>query len=360
MRRISRTSDLLALLLGAVCLFHAAPAAAQQTLWPATLTLGHDDFRSGCSSGSDPPMPCSDQLDDDDFVYEGTTYKIVRIEQTGSADATSPAFGFDRALSSAIHSNGSLTVGSSNPSLSDIGSSTSIACNNVNHTAWTDNKQVFRLTIPNTKASLPASAAQVAERSGVTVTVAAALQASVTVPLAIRLDNAHAGGSVVAPSVTIPAGQITGRGTIFTTPGTAKDGDFRMLSSIPISANQRTRTGTTSTGRDVDEQDQTFVVALDTASLHAKVLAGTPRSRHVRIRNTADGNACEEINRSGRHCLVAWTSRKRVIPARVLVSVADGYPAEQAATGWATAGLVRARSPAAQRSGSAVVYEGSS
>ncbi|MDE0205656.1 MAG: hypothetical protein OXP66_06480 [Candidatus Tectomicrobia bacterium] len=74
MRRISRTSDLLALVLGALWLFHAAPTAAQQTLRPATLTVGQDDFGSGCSNSSGLPTACSGQSIDDDFVHGGATY----------------------------------------------------------------------------------------------------------------------------------------------------------------------------------------------------------------------------------------------------------------------------------------------
>ena len=75
-----------ALLLGALGLFHAAPAQAQTVIWSTTLTvdLDEDDPRfRGCDSITAVQGDCSSQLADDDFVYKGVTYRVRQLLDIG-------------------------------------------------------------------------------------------------------------------------------------------------------------------------------------------------------------------------------------------------------------------------------------
>ena len=101
--------------------------------------------------------------------------------------------------------------------------------------------------------TLAASPNPVPEGSDVTVTatLSAALGADVTIPLTL-------------------------------TPGTAEAGDYGALASIAITAGSTTGTGTVTTVRDTDSDDETFTVELGT-SLPSSVEAGTPSSVEVRI-----------------------------------------------------------------------------
>ena len=59
----------------------AVTPAVQNTLWSATLTVDHGDGDAGCGGGRD---SCSSALTDDDFTYNGVTYKITSLLRTGS------------------------------------------------------------------------------------------------------------------------------------------------------------------------------------------------------------------------------------------------------------------------------------
>ncbi len=101
--------------------------------------------------------------------------------------------------------------------------------------------------------TLDASPNPAPEGSSVTVTatLTAALGADVTIPLTL-------------------------------TPGTAEAGDHGALASIAITAGATTGTGTITTARDDDSDDETFTVELGT-TLPSSVEAGTPSSVEVRI-----------------------------------------------------------------------------
>ena len=68
-----------ALLLGALGLFAAAPAQAQTTVWSATLTVDKDDAEYGCSNTSGGLDNCSTALSEDQFTHAGTTYTVDNI-----------------------------------------------------------------------------------------------------------------------------------------------------------------------------------------------------------------------------------------------------------------------------------------
>ena len=68
----------LALLVGALGLFAAAPAQAQTTVWSAKLTVSSANRIFGC--GPTVPVSCSVALTDNDFTYNGVTYTVTRVE----------------------------------------------------------------------------------------------------------------------------------------------------------------------------------------------------------------------------------------------------------------------------------------
>ena len=74
--RFSLLLPALALLLGALGLFAAAPAAAQTTYWSATLTVDQTTTYFGCDNNDDDHDNCSVALDDDDFTFGGKTYAV--------------------------------------------------------------------------------------------------------------------------------------------------------------------------------------------------------------------------------------------------------------------------------------------
>ncbi len=65
--------------------------------------------------------------------------------------------------------------------------------------------------------------------------------------------------------------------------GTAEEGDYGALESITVRAGRRSATGTVTTVRDEDEEDETFTVAL--GSLPSSVFAGDPSSVEITIRD---------------------------------------------------------------------------
>ena len=121
------------------------------------------------------------------------------------------------------------------------------------------NERMAGLTIVRREAPAPtvrlrASPNPVAEGGSVTVTA--------------TLSQALAGG------VTIP---------LTLTAGTAEPGDYGSLAGIAIDGGSTTGTGAVTTTNDVDEDDETFTVAL--GSLPSSVAAGSPSSVEVTIRD---------------------------------------------------------------------------
>ena len=113
---------------------------------------------------------------------------------------------------------------------------------------------------PRPAVSLSAAPNPVTEGSPVTVTA--------------RLSRALADG------VTIP---------LSVTRVTSEAGDHGTLSSIAIAGGATSGTGTVTTARDADPDDETFTVALGT--LPSQVAAGSPSSVEVTIRDAAGGTA---------------------------------------------------------------------
>ncbi len=85
-RRLAHLSS--ALLVGALCLFDPAPAAAQTTtVWTATLTVADQFGQKGCQEGS-----CATRLTDDDFTVGSKSYSITYLF-TNSSNALAMGFG---------------------------------------------------------------------------------------------------------------------------------------------------------------------------------------------------------------------------------------------------------------------------
>ena len=107
---------------------------------------------------------------------------------------------------------------------------------------------------PPTPVSLSASPNPVTEGQSVTVTatLSRALSSSVTIPVRVTRNTSESGDHGTPTSITINSGAISGTGTI-------------------------------TTNQDTDYEDETFTVSLDTANLPSSVTAGSPSSVPVTI-----------------------------------------------------------------------------
>ena len=79
----------LALLLGALGLFAAAPAQAQSTttIWSSNLAVSDDGGGNrGCSNFQASLTNCSSALADDDFTYQGTTYTVGHLNASSDGN----------------------------------------------------------------------------------------------------------------------------------------------------------------------------------------------------------------------------------------------------------------------------------
>ena len=376
-RRLARL-PVLALLLGALGLFDAAPAEAQTTVWSGTLTVadksttfaGCDNIKSGaeCSSAS--------ALTDDDFTVGSTTWSITAL--LSHKTQGSLWVGFDRdvqtaldgykmcigatalAFSSAGHAQGgnwaiwgasaanqkwavgervtirigtsctesydadlsgltakqatSATATATSLALSPSFSATTTAytasvANDITHvrlrptvndsdatvrvgkgtTLWpvtsgADSRPLSIVIGSNTiKVEVTAGDGRTTKTYAVTVFRAGAT-AKPGVSLSVDPNPVAEGSSLfvtamlsrsMSNAVTIP---------ITLTAGTAESGDYGTLSSIIIPAGLSSGTGTITTARDDDLDDETFTVSLGT-SLPSSVTAGSRPSARVTIQD---------------------------------------------------------------------------
>ena len=258
--RLSRLLSILALLLGALSLFAAAPVAAQDTtVWSATLTVGDTGTSTvGCSndvSGAE----CSSMsvLTDDDFRYGGVDYEISVLWLTGGGGLV---LQLNKAIPASLKGEATFHVGSSQFPLADA----SLFVNNT-RAGWTNSglswsvgdSVSLSLTVPPPPTvSLSASPNPVPEGDTVTVTarLSRALSDEASIPTTVTNVTAEAGdhNSVANQNIVISVGQTS--------------------SYFDIRTNQ-----------DTDEDDETFTVALGT--LPSSVTAGSPTSVTVTIRD---------------------------------------------------------------------------
>ena len=106
---------LLALLLVALGLFAAAPAAAQTTIWSTTLEVdvsgkyGRFGTFAGCDDAHDGQADCIATLFDNDFRFDGTTYRVTALYHARNSGSVS--ISFDKDLPSGILDDGVLVLG---------------------------------------------------------------------------------------------------------------------------------------------------------------------------------------------------------------------------------------------------------
>ena len=79
------------------------------------------------------------------------------------------------------------------------------------------------------------------------------------------------------------------------TSGTAEDTDHGTLPPIAIAAGETAGTSAMTTAMDLDGDDETFTVALDTANLPSGVTAGDPASKTVTIDDTVTGETVSPV-----------------------------------------------------------------
>ena len=257
----------LALLLGALSLFAAAPAKAQTTIWSATLTVhehplvNRNEF--GCTSQQNSIDDCRVRLTTDNLRVEGNLIfvrtllieenndrLIFAIEEESGFDEQNigPGLGTDwRRLT--------LHIGGQSFPLADgeERSSRHVWWFGSPGISWTDGQQI-QVSLTAREVSLSASPNPAPEGDSVTVTatLSEALSSAVAIPVTV---------STAAPN-------------------TAESGDVGTLTSIAIPAGQTSGTGSVSTNQDTDADDETFTVALGT-TLPARV--GRGRSSSVRV-----------------------------------------------------------------------------
>ncbi len=209
----------LALLLGALGLFAAAPAAAQTPIWSATLTVGRDGIYFGCEVAAT-QVPCSSALTDDDFEYNGVTYQIARLSHISSTNR----FLMDieptpRAKLAGLV----LHLGPTRLTLGDFGVGGTHQWTGVNP-QWSDNQQVsVSLVDPTVEPppdSLTLSATDTAPREGggpVTVTATVGRIYSNEVQLNVLLRGTATWGEGnwpgARPHVQLPPGTPRGDGS---------------------------------------------------------------------------------------------------------------------------------------------------
>ena len=250
---------MLAALFGALWLFTAVPAQAQQTTTPLSATLNVKNLGGnnghGCWNGSAVvSVRCSTTatLSDDDFTYGGTDYAFTAILSISGQVRIQLDKAVPQGLRAATLNIGSFVLALSNANVT--GSGTILTW----HGSYSQLSLGSTISVslvspsPPPTVSLSASPNPVTEGSSVTVTatLSEALSNSVDIPLTIT-DN------------------------------TAESGDHGTLASITIAANAISGTGTITTKQDGDTEDETFTVSL--GRLPSSVTAGSRDSVTVTI-----------------------------------------------------------------------------
>ncbi len=238
--------------------------ASSQPIWAATLTVVEDSGSFGC--GTD----CSSALTDNIFTYSGNTYKVAAFDWDPSTDKITIYFrdqdDGDVVASTVRSGIGSLIlyVDGTAFTISEGVGTFGLEWPYEPTPDWVDGQVVsLSLSAPPTTPTTPtvrlsATPSTVAEGSSVTVT--ATLSAALSPNAAVRIP-------------------------LTLTRGSAEQGDYGTLAAITIPSGQTSASGTITTTRDADADDETFTVALGT--LPNSVAAGSPNSVTITI-NDAD------------------------------------------------------------------------
>ena len=246
---------MLAALLGALSLFHAAPAAAQTTATlsasPTTVTEGQTvtftvSLTSAATqiSGFDPPFSYDVRRITSEFDDHGDSHIITNPFRN--------AFFFPAGQTS--HT---FEIATSHETTED------------------QEDETFSVTLVN-----PPTGYTVGSPSSVTITILDDDKPSVSLsaspnpvqegsPVTVTASLSHATVNALTIPVTLTA-------------GTAESGDYGTLTSISIAAGATSGTGTVTTVKDADSDGETFTAALGT-TLPSTVTRGSPDSVEVTI-----------------------------------------------------------------------------
>ena len=250
----------LAAFLSVLCLFNAAPAQAQTTIWSATLTVKDaGSARLGCSLTAQVANRCnsSSVLTDNTFTYGGANYTISDFYLSSDATLT---LGLTSGFATATDVL-TLNVGNSQfafASANVVGSSRNWANSGL---SWTANQQVSLSLVeppPLPTVSLSASPNPVPEGENVTVTA--------------TLSEALSGVVEIPVTNTGTIEIVRGPGVIVVHPRSMTGFEFFLAV------------------QDCDTDNETFTVALNTARLPSSLRAGTPSSVTITIKD--DGVPC--------------------------------------------------------------------
>lgn len=266
----------LALLLGAPCLFNAAPAQAQIPIWQATLTVAQDTATGEFGCTSQQGSLCSSGLTSDTFLIGDTftgdiveyTIVFLRLDAAGRLNfrVDKPIPASDRAELMLHLGSTELPLAHGTPFASHSGltwSGTGLS--------WSVGETVsLRLSVPPPEPRVPP-----------------------TVSLSVGPSRSVTEGSDFYVTATLSdPWEDTVRIPLTLTNQTAEPDDYRYkhvhTGYITIVAFQTQATQWFQTNHDDDDQDETFTVSIDTAGLPSAVTAGSPSSLSIRIDDDED------------------------------------------------------------------------
>ncbi len=268
-RKSARTLSLLPfLLLGFLCLMNATPAAAQTSIWSATLTTRPTDNGNrftGCRNARSGNTKCSDTstLTDDDLTVSGTDYQIISIYAEKSRSNSTLVMQWDQDVRTALDSY-KLCAGTKQYAFADATHAANDYTQWQASALWSDGDMISLSIgtscpsyVPPPTVLLSATPNPVKEGHPVTLTatLSEALTIDVNIPLKFIRGTTGSWDYGATPHISIPSGQTTGTVTIPTRP-------------------------------DHDHDDEIFTVEIFKPNLTALLTAGSMTSVMVTIRDT--------------------------------------------------------------------------
>ncbi len=247
-------------------------AQAQERVWSATLTVKTitTNVVQGClNTASGAECSTAATLTDDTFTFDGVNYAITGLSVITGGTLT---LKLDKAIPASLDTLVLYVGGDARLVFADgyrsTGSNTNDSINwDGTGVSWSAGDRVGlamqseRAPSPLRRVSLSVPIDPVNEGEDVSVTVV------------LMTPDASEPGTL-GSAVTIP---------ITLTAGTAESGDYGALSSITIPAGDTSGEGTISTAQDADADDETFTVSLGDLSSLTNVTSGPVTSGQVRI-----------------------------------------------------------------------------